>query len=652
MNDPLNRPESTQPRAMSTQSASKQRKQPAAEEKAKPPRKKVPSSGGTPKKRTPDQARVELQQTEERRRRHEREEEQEAPGPDRPVETDYLPGLAENLLGHVKRIPDEVVSSSNDCYDFSRACDRLSKIYRIASACIRTLVFRESWESAKQQTDARGAMPSSQSLGIARKCLIRSVLEHGDLISHNYRIAGKDNRLFDNIMSCIFTLDMVEFYSMSPEDRKMHEKFIADSDAYLVMNNVAVASDVSSVTDYKTPVLRYRMSQFVAAVYQLAASWTTLTYSKNLIYYLELLRIRMGQFINLSYGGKVHDVEALRAGEAPSIKKPDGEYQSSVHLVHIVAPVIADIMKRTVNFASHKMATEDQMRQLKGKRNTKVLIKKFNEWIGKKIKDMIPEGGSEILGRHLLEMNLRPGERAVYSREFPSGSNLTDVQFIMGRYRRNEFNYLSELKQKTFAQVIEKELPKQIKVKLGTCGHESPQLVLCLFELIEMYTKAAYFGRIDITNYIIFETQLESRASDFIYVEEPMIVQVFNYFQVYYRRRLYRFDSFIVSFLMWLKIIERDFKRKVGVCDLSGWFMEILGTEDPSVKFWEPPSIFGSDDEEEESEDSTATTKSQAGEDDGEDDDEKEKPKPKESGLKNKHTKVSDQDSLAIKSVM
>jgi hypothetical protein len=52
-----------------------------------------------------------------------------------------------------------------------------------------------------------------------------------------------------------------------------------------------------------------------------------------------------------------------------------------------------------------------------------------------------------------------------------------------------EFNYLSELKQKNFAHVIQKELPKLLRKRPKDCGQESPQLLLCLYELIEMYTK-------------------------------------------------------------------------------------------------------------------------------------------------------------------
>lgn len=532
---------------------------------------------------------------------------------------DYLLSICNRLYNHASKLPDTVVSKNNDCYHYARITDLFGKLYRVMGCCIRHWVYQQPWNTAVEVMEAKGDRPpTAQLIHLARKFLIKSLLEHGDRMRENYRISGKNNRLCDVFAMCIFTLDMIEFYQKSSQERARIAAFIADEDEWLVEHNVAIASDANTDSEYKTPVLGYRMSQLAKALYQLAASWGTAPYSIKLVHYMELLRIRIGQMLNFSFSGMVHDIDALRvpvdveAAKVDPVARPDSEYQASPLLLETVAPVMTEMMRCMVTYSAHVHASDRELAQVRGKKNFRFLIKNFGAWINRNIQVMIPEGASEYMGKYLLEMNLRPGERQVYSREFPSGTNLTDVQFILGAYRKIEFNYLSELKQKTFAQVIEKELPKQIRVtRPGRVGYESKHLVLCLVELIEMYTKAKYFMRINLLDFVIFEVDLEKRATDFRYVEEPMMVQVFNYFQLYYKNKLYRFDSFILSFLAWLKVIEKDFQRCLRGCNLSLWYSEILGLpEGDRTPFWEPPSLFGSDDEAESSSDEDTDSKS------------------------------------------
>lgn len=123
--------------------------------------------------------------------------------------------------------------------------------------------------------------------------------------------------------------------------------------------------------------------------------------------------------------------------------------------------------------------------------------------------------------------------------------------------------------------------------------------MLCLFEFLEMYTRSSYFGRMNLLDYWILESQLEQRSADLIYIEMPIMCQVFNYFQVHYKGTLYRCDSFIRSFLLWLKLIERDLSRKVLGCDISGWYEELLAFAPeilpagavPPKTLWQDPAI-------------------------------------------------------------
>lgn len=57
----------------------------------------------------------------------------------------------------------------------------------------------------------------------------------------------------------------------------------------------------------------------------------------------------------------------------------------------------------------------------------------------------------------------------------------------------------------------------------------------------------------------------------------------------YYEGVVYRFDSFIQSFLAWLKIVEFYFHCVIEHCDISGWMEEIIGH--PGGRIWTPPGV-------------------------------------------------------------
>ena len=189
------------------------------------------------------------------------------------------------------------------------------------------------------------------------------------------------------------------------------------------------------------------------------------------------------------------------------------------------------MLKRIVRLTIHQFAPPDSVAHLAN--GSDALTRQFGRWVREKCVLMVPDGPAERLQRHLLDMSLRPGERDVYAREYPASTNLSDVQFVLGKYRKNEFIYLSELKQRTFAQIIEKELPEQLDPRPAV--PESTQLVLCLYELIELHVNAAYYSRFNMSRYVMFEDQIAQRDTDFVYVREPMIVQLFNHWQVYVR---------------------------------------------------------------------------------------------------------------------
>ena len=163
-------------------------------------------------------------------------------------------------------------------------------------------------------------------------------------------------------MQLVFSIDVVQFHQLSDDERDGLEKFVATDDAWLVDNNAVLA-------DEGTPVLQYRVSQLMNALYQLAAVWLATRYSDRLVRYLELLRVRVGQLVNFTYGSSIHDVEELRV----CVDQRTREYQLSSQGLRLTAPVLADMLKRVVCFATFAPAPVDRFRDLIGGGDSRAL---------------------------------------------------------------------------------------------------------------------------------------------------------------------------------------------------------------------------------------------------------------------------------------
>lgn len=405
--------------------------------------------------------------------RHSSASEYEAEGS---AATDYLVPSCERILENAKKASTDVISSRTDCGPQAKICELLERVNRMVSAQIRHLVFKQSWADACEAMRARGTPPTTGTVSRARAFLTQMLLEHGiEKLNINTRISGKDNRMYDNVMLTLFGLDLVMFHLLTPANRRELIRFVAENNTWLSERNAVIMSSNASLSDSSVPVLRYRVSQFVNAVYQLAASWARLEYSKELIFYLELLRIRFAQLLHLSYSGQIHDVEALRVVVRETADGPEqelvlycdgvfqnlfsvaqvkamtdaqrqlwlrrgyryraisSEYQARPTLLHVLCPVFGDMFRRIVHFSAQQLATDPQQRWAQGADNWRLATYCFGRWIQEKMTGVNAEGPSEYLQKYLLEMSLRPGEREVYSREYPAGTNLTDVAYVIAK---------------------------------------------------------------------------------------------------------------------------------------------------------------------------------------------------------------------------
>jgi hypothetical protein len=509
-------------------------------------------------------------------------------------------------------LKDEMVSKNNDCLAYSLICGYLKRMNVILLACVRMYYLQQPYEELKQLFDVHGNPPDEDALEEARMLLYRAVLHHEPFMSHMYQIATKEHRLYDNFMTLLFMIDAVQYKRSCSLDNRADRlaKVVGERDKWLAFYNAAICTESPGISDRPVPVLDYRVSQVCDAMYQLAAQWPVLPYGAPLLRYVELLRIRIGQLLSLTHGDRVHDsVQMRHCMQEPSIDRPDGEYQHSQMFLYSMSLMITDMCAQFCNYTMFPRATQAQAMALFRGLPWERMVPAMGLWIDDRCKQTIPDGSSAFLRDYLLRMALRPGEQKVYAREAGARGGLKDEASILTKYRKNEFDSLSKLRHNSVLDVLQRHMKPQTEALLRWVReardhlgcvlhpaeqeddpnpetppmpadrrcHEPPEYVLCVVEIIELYTEAQFYEQMKLRDYVIFECDLDKRKADILHGQMPMLVQIFHYFHVLYQGVLYRFDSLILSVLGWLHILKRDFRGCLDGehCDLAPWFQDL-----------------------------------------------------------------------------
>ncbi len=466
------------------------------------------------------------------------------------------------------------------------------------------------YESALQLRDFHVAIsrPTHALLDRVKSVLVTAAVKHEPKLNHCFAKSSADRgvRLFDNAMAVVFMLYATDFFML--DERSKAEKCSFRNNDWLADNSVTVMEFTSFL-----PVMEYRMSQLKRALYQLTATWNSIVYDdKHLIEYLDLLSVRVGLFLVGTYTGIMHDVAAMRSrvtplptdGTAIEDESPESvEYQCSPQFLSLVAPVFGELFARILHVSRFYIAALPDAFAIPTTAHTtteflalpgwSAMTKLLGVWIRDKLAMMMPDTPSDYMDKYLYEGSLRPGERAVYIRESSATTSMQDVQYILGKHRNPEFLHLTETRRKTIEEVLTKELDVHL-AELDSTAHldgeeegryeqgDTLPFMLCLLELIDMHLRAMFHTNLAIGSLVILECELERRASDLDSDQHfPVMVQVFNYFQLYYGGRLYRFNSLLKSFVAWLVLVEGRLKRQFRKCDLTPWYAELLSPHHP-----------------------------------------------------------------------
>jgi hypothetical protein len=390
----------------------------------------------------------------------------------------------------------------------------------------------------------------------------------------------------------------VAFYSDATKVQLL-EGYVAEDVDWVVDNNLAIDTRIrladGSLHDETTPVLSYRMSQFLGALKQISNHWRMVKWDDQLGVLVDLLRVRAGVFLLCSFNNVVHDMPDLCDGEA-GIANPKGEYQANSIFLGTVTDIFMDMIKDMASFAGYRKLAPPQIAACGAScEDVQEWLKLKGcvvSWIERKLSSMVSTSGSTYVSKYAIALDIRPGERSAYTREFTQ--RLADDASIVQMYRSVNFDALCQLKKRTYIEILTEDFVKPFRLmekdtrprftRQDLFEPEPPQVYLGFMEMLESHMIATYFG-LQWKDFWIMEPDLVKRRSDLEAARWPVMLQTFNHWHIYYNG-LIRYDSFIKCFIAFLRIIEKCFHSKLNSWDIAPWIAEITteGGKNPENK--------------------------------------------------------------------
>lgn len=508
---------------------------------------------------------------------------------DHPYANDPYEALGEELARAASKIHTKLIDSTIDCKAIALCCAIMSTMYRFLSAVSMKVLFghRDGEARVIAGLTSRRPFPTGAQINAVKAKLISVMIEHGKMFSHRTVISGKDCCPLDNLISLVLVSDAMAFYS----DRKKVdalEAYVAEDVDWIVDNNLAIDTRIrladGSLHEETTPVLSYRMSQFLGALKQVSNRWRAVRWDEQLGVLVDLLRVRAGIFLLCSFNNVVHDMPDLCDGGA-SPTNPKGEYQANGIFLGTVADVFMDMIHDVACFSGYRRLAAPQIAacgascddlqewlQLKG-----CIV----SWIERKLSSMVSTSGSTYVAKYAVALDVRPGERNAYTREF--SQRLADDASIVQMYRSVNFDALCQLKKRTYIEILTEDFVKPFRLmekdmrprltRQDLFEPEPPQVYLAFMEMLESHMIATYFG-LQWKNFWIMEPDLVRRRKDLEAVRWPVMLQAFNHWHLYYNG-LIRYDSFIKCFIAFLRVTEKCFDSKIDSWDIAPWISEI-----------------------------------------------------------------------------
>lgn len=315
----------------------------------------------------------------------------------------------------------------------------------------------------------------------------------------------------------------------------------------------------SKLARTKTTILDMSVFEVVDSLKHLSCKWDTLEYHPKLLLYIDLLEFRCSLILCFTQNTRIHNVEDYRTEK---VHKGKGYYVYNQALLNMMAAIIINAKRRIYCYfiRDHTECPTAYSAE---------------EWKVLELKCWLKNMGRRTFGDKIytdFRMNYLPqiaciGEMEEYMRRYPNDI-ITDQKVYRRMRGDNAAEEILEFSSSRDADQIMEDSEKEYPNSMPTMAFILLRGFFASFNL-------------ELNRFIMFRNEIEYRCVELRYENDPMLIQTFNLFYVFYGNKIYKTEGFLHSFIVFMNILEQEHDYMINneTIDMRKLYTTVFGSD-------------------------------------------------------------------------
>lgn len=296
-------------------------------------------------------------------------------------------------------------------------------------------------------------------------------------------------------------------------------------------------------------VALYTASEMSDALMLLRKECVVCTYCNQISLYLGALAYRAAELVTMRWPDAVHDKPALRTEVQP------GVFECSSLFVSQMWTTLSAMYRRVL----HATATGLQPQAVeKPSAEEQRDLDKLKAFLLERVRKLKLHKVAYVVRSAYAETQLRPGDMEM-TRHTSQEIMPRPLGIIKSTSEPARMEKIASAGETPLGTTLLAELPA-----LVPGSPESALLSLCLCELMEVLSnscgQASFGSAFAVVEPDIFRTGSSLQATIAATDDRPVVLQVFNHWQLGYRSKLYMYNSFLRALLAWLRMVRAEYE--------------------------------------------------------------------------------------------
>jgi hypothetical protein len=304
-------------------------------------------------------------------------------------------------------------------------------------------------------------------------------------------------------------------------------------------------SIVSSALYLDRAVEEFSLSELMATLQTMRTAFVEIAYTDDLLVLVELVEITAARMIFETASSDVFDLEpplVRHCGAEPI----DDEFCITTETIRMIWPSLIGFHRRIIETRCFLEENVD------APPCDPARVRRLREWFHERAAGDACREPSHTLRRVFVSMHLGPGDRELHRLQYPqvTTSDAGIVSRTLGDARMSDVN-----KRSGFSPAV--CIRDQLVLDAPTNVPESLELGVCMYDVMESWTQgtpgcpwALHYARVE----VLMDPDEVQRIS----VDYPLVVQLFNAWQLVFQRRVYWHNNAAAAIVHWLELLDES----------------------------------------------------------------------------------------------